>query len=93
LKFLLKKAFAAELPEVIQRRRKQGFGIPLDRWFRTDLQTYSQSMLGPGARIREHFQPDAVDEVLRVHQSGQRNYGHGIWALLTLELFLRREGW
>jgi asparagine synthase (glutamine-hydrolysing) len=93
LKYLLRRAFAAEIPEPILTRRKQGFAIPLDRWFRTDLHSYTDSMLGPGARVREHLNPEAIDEVLASHQSGRRNYGNGIWALLTLELFLRRENW
>lgn len=93
LKFLLKRAFAPELPESILRRRKQGFGIPLDQWFRSDLRSYAEAMLGPGAHIRQHMNAAAIDEVLTVHQSARRNYGHGIFALLTLELFLRREGW
>ncbi|HWC85572.1 MAG TPA: asparagine synthase (glutamine-hydrolyzing), partial [Solirubrobacteraceae bacterium] len=93
LKYLLRRAFAAEIPEPILTRRKQGFAIPLDRWFRTDLHSYADSMLGPGARVREHLNPGAIDEVLASHQSGRRNYGNGIWALLTLELFLRRENW
>jgi asparagine synthase (glutamine-hydrolysing) len=93
LKFLLKQAFAAELPPTITRRRKQGFGVPLDRWFRTDLSQYLKSALGPGARIRNRLDPTALDAVIAAHQSGRRNFGHGLWALLTLELFLRREGW
>jgi asparagine synthase (glutamine-hydrolysing) len=93
LKYLLKQAFAAELPDAITRRRKQGFGIPLDRWFRADLRLYVENALGPGARIREWLDPTGLDAVLAAHQSGRRNYGHGLWALLTLELFLRREGW
>jgi asparagine synthase (glutamine-hydrolysing) len=93
LKYLLRRAFASEIPEALLTRRKQGFGIPLDRWFRTDLRAYSNSMLGSGSRIRQRFNPVAIDEILASHQAGRRNYGHGIWALLTLELFLRREGW
>lgn len=93
LKYLLRRAFAPEIPAQILSRRKQGFAVPLDRWFREDLRAYAQSMLGPDARVRQWLRGAAIDELLASHQSGRRNYGHGIWALLTLELFLRREGW
>jgi asparagine synthase (glutamine-hydrolysing) len=93
LKYLLRRAFVAEIPGPIVARRKHGFAVPLDRWFRGELRTYAQSMLGPGARIRERLRPGAIDRVLADHLAGRRNFGHGIWALLTLELFLRREGW
>jgi len=33
-KYLLKKAFAKELPDSIKGRGKQGFGIPVSAWFR-----------------------------------------------------------
>lgn len=93
LKYLLRRAFEPEIPAPILGRRKQGFAIPLDRWFRTELRAYAQSMLGRDARIRERLNPDAIDQLMSDHQSGRRNHGHGIWALLTLEAFLRREGW
>ena len=35
----------------------------------------------------------AIDALLAEHASGQRNHGHALWTLLTLEVFLRREGW
>jgi asparagine synthase (glutamine-hydrolysing) len=93
LKYLLRQAFASDVPAPILSRRKQGFGVPLDRWFRTDIRSYVDSMLGPGARLRGKLNASAIDDVLVAHRSGKRNYGHGLWALLTLELFLRREGW
>jgi asparagine synthase (glutamine-hydrolysing) len=93
LKYLLKRAFADVLPPSILGRRKQGFGVPLDRWFRTDLRTFAREKLGPDARVRTRLSSSAVDEMLLSHDSGRRNLGHAIWTLLTLELFLRREGW
>lgn len=93
LKHLLKQAYAAELPSSIRSRRKQGFALPLDRWMREDLWAYARDVLGPSARVRQWLNGEAIDRLMAVHHAGSRNYGHGIWALLTLELFLRREGW
>ena len=36
-KVALRRAFAAELPPQVAGRGKSGFGVPLARWFRTDL--------------------------------------------------------
>jgi asparagine synthase (glutamine-hydrolysing) len=93
LKRVLKAAVADLLPPEIRNRRKRGFGVPLDRWFRTDLRTYTTSMLGTGARVRTHLEETALDRMLNEHERGQRDHGHVMWALLTLEVFLRREGW
>jgi asparagine synthase (glutamine-hydrolysing) len=94
LKRVLKASVADLLPEHILKRRKRGFGVPLDRWFRTDLKGYTEAMLGaPEARVRAHLNGEVLDRLLAEHDAGARNHGHGIWALLTLEVFLRREGW
>ncbi len=93
LKRVLKHAVSDLLPAEILQRPKRGFGVPLDRWFREDLESYTQGMLGPGARLREHIRPEALDALLEEHRSGASRHGHALWTLLTLELFLRRNGW
>ncbi|MEA2137508.1 MAG: hypothetical protein QOG56_658 [Solirubrobacteraceae bacterium] len=93
-KRVLKAAVADLLPPALLTRRKQGFGVPLDRWFRSDLRAYVQGMLGGrDARLRRHVDGAVLDRMLAEHACGTRNRGHQLWALLTLEVFLRREGW
>jgi len=94
LKRVLRAAVADLLPPEILNRGKRGFGVPLDRWFREDLRSYVASMLGAReARVREHLAPGAIDRLLAEHTAGHRNHGQALWTLLTLEVFLRREGW
>ena len=94
LKRVLKAAVRDLLPDEIIDRPKRGFGVPLDRWFREDLKDYVASTLGAAdARVKDHLAPEAVDRILAEHQARTRNHGHALWTLLTLEVFLRREGW
>jgi asparagine synthase (glutamine-hydrolysing) len=93
LKRVLKEAVADLLPEEILGRRKRGFGVPLDRWFREDLEGFARSMLGPGGRVRAHVNGAVLDQLLAEHRLGAEAHGHALWTLLTLELFLRRHGW
>jgi asparagine synthase (glutamine-hydrolysing) len=94
LKRVLKAAVEDLLPPEIVRRRKRGFGVPLDRWFREDLGTYLHGVVGaPDARVRQHLVGPEVDRLLREHTCGARNHGHALWVLLTLEVFLRKQGW
>jgi asparagine synthase (glutamine-hydrolysing) len=93
LKRVLKRALGDLLPDEILSRPKRGFGVPLDRWFREDLGSYTRSMLGAGARVRAHVRGQAVDELLAEHRSDRAAHGHALWTLLTLELFLRRHDW
>jgi asparagine synthase (glutamine-hydrolysing) len=94
LKRVLKHAVRDLLPDDILRRRKHGFGVPLDRWFRSDLGDYVDGTLGsPTARLRRHLEGDAIDALIAEHRAGRANHGDALWTLLTLEVFLRQEGW
>jgi asparagine synthase (glutamine-hydrolysing) len=93
LKRVLKRAVGDMLPSDILNRPKRGFGVPLDRWFREDLASYTAGMLGRNAHVRRHLNGVELDRLVAEHQAGFRNHGHALWTLLTLELFLRRQGW
>lgn len=90
-KYILKKALAPYLPSDILYRKKQGFEVPLDRWFRTDLKGLAQeTLLSPNSLKRGFFEPQYVQTIWRQHQSGQRNFGTNLWTLLMFELWHRR---
>jgi asparagine synthase (glutamine-hydrolysing) len=90
LKWALKDVARDLLPRTILHRRKRGFGVPLDRWFRTDLRLWARGLLtGRASRVGGHVRPEAVADLLESHDRGA-DHGHAIWALLTLELFLRQ---
>jgi len=93
LKRVLKAAVRDLLPPDVLDRRKRGFGVPLDRWFRDDLKGYALDMLGERARVRRHLRPTALDRLLTEHVRGNGQHGHALWAILTLELFLRKNEW
>jgi asparagine synthase (glutamine-hydrolysing) len=94
LKRVLKEAVRDLVPHHLLHRRKKGFGIPLDRWFREDLRSFADGMLAsPQTRVAEHLDRSAVRSMLAEHQSRSQNHGHALWTLLTLEVFLRQEGW
>ncbi len=94
LKRVLRAAVADLLPENILGRRKRGFGVPLDRWFREDLAGYVASTLGaPDARVKRYLAAGPIDAILAHHASGRSDHGQALWMFLTLEVFLRREGW
>ncbi len=94
LKRVLRVAMESMLPASVLARRKQGFGVPLDRWFREDLRVFVAEMLGsPRSRVCQHLARAGVKEALEAHRHGSRNLGATLWTLLTLEVFLRRHGW
>jgi asparagine synthase (glutamine-hydrolysing) len=93
LKRMLKSVARDLLPKDILGRRKHGFGVPLDSWFRDDLRSYVSSRLcAADARVGEYLDRDAVRALVAEHQGGT-DRSQALWALVTLEVFLRREGW
>ncbi len=89
-KRVLKAAFADLLPPAIYNRGKMGFGLPLGAWFRGDLRGYLLDHLGGGARLFEYVDRTAVDRLLGEHDRSVRDHGQKLWALLTLEIWLRQ---
>jgi asparagine synthase (glutamine-hydrolysing) len=86
-KVALKQAFGRDLPESVTGRRKMGFGVPLDRWFRTDLRDVAEDLLL--SRDRGLFNRQTLELLLREHVSGARDRGHQLWCLCMLELWQR----
>jgi asparagine synthase (glutamine-hydrolysing) len=90
-KYIFKKALTPYLSDTILYRKKQGFEVPLDRWFRKELKALAQeTFLAPRALQRGFFNPACIQTMWQAHQSGQRNFGTNFWTLLMFELWYRR---
>jgi asparagine synthase (glutamine-hydrolysing) len=91
-KVLLRQAMKGILPESIMARGKMGFGAPLGAWFRSDLQGFvRERLLDPASPIYEYLRPEPVAALLARHGSSAADLSAQIWALLTLESWLRQE--
>ncbi len=89
-KYLLKKAFATELPDTILTRKKMGFGVPIDRWLRTELKDAAcQILLDKRSIERGLFKEQAVRMLIDEHLSKRADHSYRIWTLLFLELWFR----
>ena len=89
-KWILKEAFKDLLPAAILSRPKMGFGIPLGAWFRGPLRDYwADHVLSRGALGRGYFEEKGLKGLWDAHQSGRRDNGYRLWALLMLELWHR----
>jgi asparagine synthase (glutamine-hydrolysing) len=94
-KILLRRAMKGILPESIMARGKMGFGAPLGAWFRSDLHgLVRERLLDPASPIYEVLRPEPVAALVARHGSASADLSAQIWALLTLESWLRQErGW
>jgi asparagine synthase (glutamine-hydrolysing) len=88
-KVLLKQAMLPWLPNDLVTRRKQGFGVPIASWLRTELRDMSWDVLTDStARSRGLFRPEAVSGLLSEHEQGI-DHSRQIWALIQFELWHR----
>jgi asparagine synthase (glutamine-hydrolysing) len=86
------KALAEEsLPAEIVHRRKAGFQVPLDAWFRGDLRdTAHDRLLSSGSFVTQVMDRTAVAALLRDHARGRRDEAVRIWTLMCLEVWHER---
>ena len=89
-KYLLKRTLCKMIPRPIVQRKKMGFGVPLDMWFRNDLKEMAYDVLLDKKCIdRGYFRRESVQKLLDDHTSEQSDHSYRIWALLFLELWHR----
>lgn len=89
-KHLLRKWLAGRVPARILGRRKTGFGVPLDGWFRNELKDFAHDvLLDPRTRQRGLTETAVVRRLLAEHSEGRAAHGHRLWALVMLELWHR----
>lgn len=93
-KRVLHRAVADLLPKEVRQGKKRGFGIPLDGWLRNESWLWALDRLSdPAARVRQHLDGRALDAIVEEHRRGIANHGEAIFPILTLELFLDKNGW
>ena len=79
-KYIFKKAMAPILKSEILDRRKQGFAVPLDRWFRQDLKdlTYAALFSIDDGILDRAFLKKIWDQ----HQKGTYDRSAHLWSVL-----------
>lgn len=89
-KRILLETFGGLLPKRVTRRRKMGFGVPLDHWFRHELKDFARDvLLDPATLGRGYFRPEAVKQLVEQHQAGVFDHSYRLWSLLFFELWQR----
>jgi asparagine synthase (glutamine-hydrolysing) len=93
-KAVLKEAVRDLLPEAILARPKSGMMVPVQRWFRdTPLRNDAKDLLfARRSRIRPFLQTDLVRDWWDYKPLPFPRHGVKLWLILTLELWLRENG-
>ncbi|GKT10886.1 asparagine synthase (glutamine-hydrolyzing) [Desulforhabdus sp. TSK] len=88
-KFILKQTFRKVLPESILHRRKHGFTVPLDEWFRGDLKSMTEEVLLRDPAMEAYFSRSYLQRVWREHQENKTDRGALLWSFLSFALWQR----
>jgi asparagine synthase (glutamine-hydrolysing) len=89
-KYVFKRSQDDALPREIVWRKKAGFTAPVRSWLERDLAPLVDDLLSRETIARRGlFQPDAVERMAAQNTAGQADHSLRLYALLTLELWLR----
>ncbi len=86
-KHMLKRFLSRYFPDRFVHRRKQGFAVPLSKWFASEgeaRQLVEERLLGAGSMLRTLFDPAPARQIV---DGG--HYGP-LWVMLVLEEWLRQ---
>jgi asparagine synthase (glutamine-hydrolysing) len=87
-KWVVKEVARDFLPDHIVDRRKVGFRVPLDNWFRAGLRDFAaDTLLDRASFTNQVFDPRAVRRLVESHLSGRRDEELRLWTLLCLEVW------
>jgi asparagine synthase (glutamine-hydrolysing) len=87
-KGLLREAFASDLPDLVFRRPKMGFAVPIGDWLNTTLRPMLLDTLSASNSFAAaHFRPNVWQRMVEEHHSGTLNHAQRLYALLMLELW------
>jgi asparagine synthase (glutamine-hydrolysing) len=86
-KFALREALGGMLPRTAVERRKLGFPVPIEYWFRGELSGYVEQVLRE-ARTEEWLDKRAVLDVLRRFRAGDPEVAwRQLWALVVFSVW------
>ncbi len=86
-KHILKKSFERILPNELLNRKKHGFEVSLNQWFRTDLNAMAFDALFQREYMHEFFNIEQIKKIWEKHQEEKANFGTILWSLLVFSLW------
>lgn len=90
-KYILRRSMNNLVPrQILERKDKRGFAVPVEEWFRGELKNFSEEILLDKKTLRRGILSETgIRGVLRDHQARRYNYGNQIWSLIVFELWAR----
>ncbi len=86
-KHWFKKAVVPLIGDELAYRKKQMFTVPVGEWFRQRKYEWLRQTLEGSELLRQLFEPERIDGLLRRHRDGSANHTRELRALAALALW------
>lgn len=88
-KHILKQVLDRYIPREMMERPKQGFGLPVGDWLRSELKDWAGDLLSPELIGQQgYFEPKRVETMWKEHLTGKRNWQFQLWDVLMFQAWL-----
>ncbi len=89
-KYLLKKAVTGLLPDRIINRKKKGFPVPINAWFKGNFSEKAKEVLLDSKSLRRgYFNKEFLQNIIHDHASGIDDHSKLLFSLVLLEFWHR----
>lgn len=92
-KWILRQVLYRHCPPALVDRPKMGFGVPIDRWLRSELREWAEDLLAPERLKREaFFEPEPIRRKWQAHLAGEGDWHYVLWPVLMFQAWYAANG-
>jgi asparagine synthase (glutamine-hydrolysing) len=90
-KYIFREAMKDILPASILKKKKHGFAVPTNAWFKGKLKDYLFEVIFDNkTKSRGYFNYDYIEKLYKLYQNGNQPLDSQFWLLLNFELWQRQ---
>ena len=90
-KQILRDVLHRYVPPALVERPKAGFAVPIGDWIRGPLAGWASALLSrPSLAASGLLNSNFIEQRFAEHQSGRRDWSHGLWSVLMFQAWYRR---
>ncbi len=89
-KYILRQAASTRIPEAWYKRRKKGFPVPINEWFKEDKYYNIVKKMFNEKFAKEFFDVDKINKLLDDHYHGKKNNCRKIWNIYVYLVWYKK---